>query len=59
MATRTQWRGAGLGVIGLDYHVLYKEADRLGIDLSPCLMSKIRCAENMELERANRPKETP
>lgn len=27
----TQWRAGGMGVFGLDYHLFYKEADRLAI----------------------------
>lgn len=28
---RTQWRGAGMGIIGLDYNVLYHKLDRMGL----------------------------
>jgi hypothetical protein len=28
---RTQWRGAGMGIIGLDYNVLYRKMDRMGL----------------------------
>lgn len=30
---QTQWRGAGMGIIGLDYNVVYHKLDRL--NLSP------------------------
>lgn len=39
---RTQWRGAGMG---LDYNIIYAEAERLGIDLSVCTMKKIKSLE--------------
>jgi len=42
---RTQWRGAGLGIVGLDYSMVYREADRLGIELSDCTMKKIKSLE--------------
>lgn len=53
----TQWRGAAFGVIGLDYLVLYAEAERLEIDVTPCLMAKIRDLESMDLERMNKRKD--
>ena len=28
---QTQWRGAGMGIIGLDYNVLYHKMDRMGL----------------------------
>lgn len=42
---KTQWRAAGFGLIGLDYNVLYQEGERLGVDLSPCVMKKIKACE--------------
>jgi hypothetical protein len=30
---KTQWRGAGMGIIGLDYNVLFRKMDRM--DLTP------------------------
>lgn len=47
---RTQWRGAGMGIVGLDYNALYREAERLEIELSPCNMKKIKCLEAMTLK---------
>lgn len=43
---RTQWRGSGSG---LDYNIVYAEAERLGIDLSICAMRKIKSLEAKEL----------
>ncbi len=53
-AVRTQWRGAAFSVIGLDYNTVYAEADRMEIDLTPCLMNKIRVVEMLELNRMNK-----
>jgi hypothetical protein len=53
-AVLTQWRGAGFGVIGLDYNTVYIEADRMEIDLTPCMMNKIRVLEMLELNRMNK-----
>jgi hypothetical protein len=50
MAVQTQWRAGAMGVIGLDYRVLYLEAARLEIELSNCLMNKIRALERSTLE---------
>ncbi|WP_369688322.1 DUF1799 domain-containing protein [Desulfatitalea tepidiphila] len=51
LAVQTQWRAGPMGVIGLDYNVLYQEAIRLGIDLSPGVMKKIRTLEAATLEK--------
>jgi len=51
LAVQTQWRGAGLGVIGLDYRAVAGEAHRLGIDLNPAVMNKIRALEQAVLEQ--------
>lgn len=53
-AVRTQWRGAGFGVIGLDYNTVYAEADRMEIDLTQCMMNKIQIIEMLELNRMNK-----
>lgn len=53
MAVRTQWRASGFGPIGLDYNVLYVEADRRQIDLSPGMMAKIQTLEANTLKRQN------
>jgi hypothetical protein len=51
MLIKTQWRVSGVGVVGLDYNVIYLECNRLEIDLSNCLMAKIRALEKFELSR--------
>ena len=38
-------------MIGLDYNVVYKEAERLDVDLSQCLFRKIKLLEQLELKR--------
>lgn len=53
MAVRTQFRGAGMGVIGLDYPAVYLEAERLEIELTPRVMGKIKALERVELDRLN------
>ncbi len=42
---KTQWRGSGMGIVGIDYSAVYSEAKRLEIDLSPCTMKKIKALE--------------
>ena len=49
----TQWRGAGLGVIGLDYGEVRIRAKELDIELSECVWRKIRMLEKMELKKQN------
>jgi hypothetical protein len=49
LSVQTQWRG-GFSLIGLDYNTLYREAARLEIDLSPCMMNKIQCLERCVLQ---------
>ena len=49
MAVNTQWR-AGMSLVGLDYNVLFKMADQMEIDLSPCVLRKIRKLENHVLK---------
>jgi hypothetical protein len=50
---QTQWRAGAMGVIGLDYHAVYREAERLAIDLSAGLMKKIKRLERSVLEQIN------
>ena len=50
---KTQWRGGGMGPIGLDYAEVRQAAQDLGIDLSPCMKRKIRTMERVILESAN------
>ena len=45
----TQWRAGAAGIIGIDYAVIYLESERLEIDLSPCLMKKIKHLERKVL----------
>lgn len=49
-AVQTQWRASGFGLIGLDYVAVNQEAIRLQIDLSNCLMQKIRALEHHTLK---------
>lgn len=48
---QTQWRAGGLGVIGMDYHAVYAEAKRIGIELSICTMAKIKALERFTLQQ--------
>ena len=50
---RTQWR-VGMGPVGLDYNVMFTMAERMEIDLSPCMFKKIQALESYTLEEANR-----
>ena len=56
-AVHTQWRGAGMGVIGLDYQEVRRWADHLEIDLSPCMWSKIKTLEQWELKEMAKQRE--
>lgn len=49
----TQWRSAGLSILGLDYTSLYREADRLEIALTTRTMRKIKALEQCVLESLN------
>lgn len=53
LAVRTQWRGGGMGVIGLDYAEVRQWAMDLDIDLSPAVWGKIKALEAFELERCH------
>jgi hypothetical protein len=53
LEVNTQWRGGGMGVIGLDYHAVYAEAARVGIELSVCTMGKIKALERAMLSQLN------
>ena len=64
MAVKTQWRSAGLGLIGLDYDAVEREAARQGVLLreksgafNRCLWKKIKVLEAYELERQGKPNE--
>jgi len=56
-SVNTQWRGGGMGIIGLDYPAVYAEARRMEIEVSNCVMGKIRVLERFVLgEMAERNK---
>jgi len=52
-AVQTQWRGAGMGIIGLDYLAVQQEADRLGIEATPAVMNKLRALEAATLRQVH------
>lgn len=54
LAVQTQWRASGFGIIGLDYSVLQREADRLEIELSICTMNKVKALEAYTLRKIHR-----
>nr|WP_321513137.1 DUF1799 domain-containing protein [uncultured Pseudodesulfovibrio sp.] len=47
----TQWRGGGLGVIGLDYNVLPLVAEMVGATVTPEVFAKVTLLERKELTR--------
>jgi hypothetical protein len=49
-AVRTQWRCTAFGPVGLDYLAVDLMARHLDIDLSPCMMMKIKALEAHTLE---------
>lgn len=49
----TQWRGAGMGIVGLDYGEVRIRAKELDIELSECVWSKVRMLERVELKMQN------
>lgn len=53
----TQWRGAGMTIIGLDYFEVRIRAKELDIELSECVWRKIRKLERMELKNQNKTEE--
>jgi hypothetical protein len=50
---RTQWRGAGFGVIGLDYGVVFEMADRMSVDWTPAMHRKLMALEDATMKRIN------
>ena len=48
---QTQWRGAGLGIIGLDYLAVKEVAFVLEIQMTRPLLDKIRALEAAVMER--------
>ncbi|WP_332068381.1 DUF1799 domain-containing protein [Achromobacter xylosoxidans] len=53
---RTQWRVSFAGVTGLDYGVLYRRLDRLGLSAERCdeLEEQIRVLEDAAMQEINR-----
>lgn len=49
LAVKTQWRAGGMGIVGLDYPAVWAVADRMQIEVSNCVMSKIRALEDFVL----------
>ena len=49
LSVNTQWRGGGMGIVGLDYPAVWAMAERLEIEMSNCVMGKIRALENAVL----------
>jgi len=50
----TQWRGAGMGIVGLDYREVRTRARKLDVELSECVWRKIRMLERIELKKQNK-----
>ena len=48
---QTQWRVGFSGPTGLDYPAVYAEAQRLDIDLSNCVIRKIKALERLTLNQ--------
>ncbi len=53
MAVHSQWRGAGMGVIGIDHHAVRAAAAELEIEMSPCMWGKINTLEQIGLKQLN------
>ena len=65
LSVRTQWRSGGLGVVGLDYDSVEREAERQGVELreesgafNRCLWRKIKALEAYELKRMSEKNES-
>ncbi len=56
-AVETQWR-VGFTRVGLDYTVVYQEADRLGIELTTCTFNKIKALERWILSKQHESKQS-
>jgi hypothetical protein len=48
---QTQWRASGFGLIGLDYHAVFKMAEISDIPLTLPNMHKIQSLERAVLDR--------
>ncbi|MCU0589861.1 MAG: DUF1799 domain-containing protein [Desulfobacterales bacterium] len=53
-ACRTQWRAAGMGVIGLDYGLVLKLSRLMRIEITPALLGKIQAIEAAALKKMNK-----
>jgi hypothetical protein len=51
MASHTQWRVGGMGVVGIDFPAVRAVADTLGIEVSPRVLRGIQAIERFELKR--------
>lgn len=50
----SQWRGAGMGVIGIDHNAVRSRARDLGIEMSECMWGKINALEAHDRKQINR-----
>lgn len=52
---QTQWRGAGSGIVGLDYNVMFRKMDRMGLtpEQYDCLEADMRAMEAAALVAIN------
>jgi hypothetical protein len=57
LEVETQWRMSFSGRVGLDYTVLYQEADRMGIDMEGSTRRKVQYLERLELSRQHEKKD--
>ena len=48
---KTQFRGAGFGIIGLDYPAVRTEAEEMGLSFTGSLKRKIKALERYTLEK--------
>lgn len=55
---QNQLRVVAMGtIIGIDYNILYIEANRMGVDISPCVKEKIKILESIHIASLNSDKE--
>lgn len=52
---QTQWRAAGMGVIGIDHAWAYKMAGLMRIGWTPAIFKKLMVLEAAAVKRLNRP----
>mgnify|MGYP007083484820 CR=1 FL=1 len=53
MLVKSQWRGAGMGVIGLDYSWVVRIAAEMKIPRTPALYGKLAALETATMKRIN------